>query len=407
MRVALSGLGNRRTRSQSEFRGCYVTRRLLFGNEAFCEGAIAAGVRFYAGYPITPATEIAETMSRRMPQVGGTYVQMEDELGAAAALMGASSAGVKAATASAGPGMALIQNEIGQSIAAECPMVVINVQRAGPGIGNATRSGQMEFMQARYGTNGEAPAVALAPATVAEAFWLTVKAVNFSEMLRTVVIVLGDGLLGLQRAVVDLPDYSTVERIERPRPNVPVQQWRGNYAATELHEVPPMADFGSDYKSVVSTVGLFKRGGGDSTVEGLDINDQDFTIRRLHEKIRARQAEIVLTERTMLDDADVVFVAYGTQALSAIAAAHQARSLGIKAGVLRLITVWPFPSEAVREACAHARVVVVPEMNLGQAQLMVVNALARTNVRVVGVNHVDSTFITPSEIIEKAKETLQ
>ncbi len=384
-----------------------MTRRLLFGNEAFCEGAIAAGVRFYAGYPITPATEVAETMSRRMPQVGGTYVQMEDELGAAAALMGASSAGVKSMTASAGPGMALIQNEIGQAIAAECPMVIVNVQRAGPGIGNATRSGQMEFMQARYGTNGEAPAVALAPATVEEAFWLTIKAVDFSEMLRTVVLVLGDGLLGLQRAVVDLPDYSTIRTVERPRPSGPPSEWKGNYTANELHEVPPMADFGSGYKSIVSTVGLFKRGGGDSTVQGLDINDQEFTINRLHQKVLSRQKEITLYEQQMTEDADVVFVAWGTQALSAIAAMHEARAAGIRAGVLRLITVWPFPDDLVRAACANARLVVVPEMNMGQARLMVTSALANTATRVVGVNHVDSTFITPAEILARVKENTQ
>lgn len=383
-----------------------MTRRLLFGNEAFCEGAIAAGVRFYAGYPITPATEVAETMSRRMPEVGGTYVQMEDELGAAAALMGASSAGVKSMTASSGPGMALIQNEIGQAIAAECPMVIVNVQRAGPGIGNATRSGQMEFMQTRYGTNGEAPAVALAPATVEEAFWLTVKAVDFSEMLRTVVVVLGDGLLGLQRAVVDLPDYSTIKTVRRPGPSGLKSEWKGNYTANEIHEVPPMADFGSGYKSVVSTVGLFKRGGGDSTVQGLDVNDQDFTIRRLHEKVLSRRAEITLSEQMMTEDADVVFVAYGTQALSAIAAVHEARAVGIRAGVLRMITVWPFPDDLVRSACANAKLVVVPEMNLGQARLMVTAALANTGTRVVGVNHVDSTYITPGEIIAATKENL-
>jgi 2-oxoglutarate ferredoxin oxidoreductase subunit alpha len=303
--------------------------------------------------------------------------------------------------------MALIQNEIGQAIAAECPMVIINVQRAGPGIGNATRPGQMEFMQTRYGTNGEAPAVALAPSTVEEAFWLTIKAVNLSEMLRTVVIVLGDGLLGLQRAVVDLPDYASVETVDRPRPSGPPSEWRGNYAANELDDVPPMADFGSPYKSVVSTVGLFKRGGGDSTVEGLDQDDQDFTVRRLHQKILSRQKEITLTEQEMTDDAEVVFVAYGTQALSAITAARQARAQGMRAGFLRLITVWPFPDAVVRAACANARLVVVPEMNLGQAQLMVAHALANTKTRVVGVNHVDSNFIIPDEIIAKAKEYLQ
>ncbi len=384
-----------------------MTKRLLFGNEAFCEGAIAAGVRFYAGYPITPATEIAETMSRRMPEVGGTYVQMEDELGAAAALMGASATGMKAMTASAGPGMALIQNEIGQAIAAECPMVVVNVQRAGPGIGNATRSGQMELLQTRYGTNGEAPAVALAPATVEEAFWLTIKAVDFSEKLRTVVVVLGDGLLGLQRAVVELPDYSTIRTAQRPKPSGSPSDWKGNYNANALDEVPPIADFGSPYKSVISTVGLFKRGGGDSTVQGLDVDDQEFTIRRLHEKVMARRDELTLTEQMNTEDADVVFVAWGTQALSAIAAMHEARAAGIRAGVLRLITVWPFPDDVVRAACANARLVVVPEMNLGQARLLVTSALAGTGIRVVGVNHVDSTYITPTEILAMVKENLQ
>lgn len=384
-----------------------MTRRLLFGNEAFCEGAIAAGVRFYAGYPITPATEIAETMSRRMPEVGGVYVQMEDELGAACAVMGASATGVKSVCASSGPGMALIQNEIGQAIAAECPMVIINVQRAGPGIGNATRSGQMEFMQARYGTNGEAPMVAIAPATVDEAFWLTVKAVNFSEMLRTPVIVLGEGLLGLQRAVVDLPDYNTVSKVDRPRPTVAPEDWRGNYTASELDDIPPMADFGSPYKGLVSTVGLFPRGGGDSTVQGLDQNDQDFTVRRLHQKILARRQEITLFEQHQTDDADVVYVAFGTQALSALRAMGEARAQGIRAGVLRLITVWPFPEDVVQAACANARAVIVPEMNLGQCQLMVRHALAGTGIRVSGINHVDSNFITPAEILAKTKEELQ
>lgn len=384
-----------------------MTKRLILGNDAFCEGLIAAGVRFYAGYPITPATEIAEAMSRRMPEVGGTYVQMEDELASMAAIMGASAAGVKSATASAGPGMALIQNEIGQAIAAEIPLVVVNVQRAGPGIGNATRSSQMEIMQARYGTNGEAPAVALAPSTVEEAFWLTKKAVDFSEMLRTVVIVLGEGLLGLQRAVVDIPDdYSTIEVVNRPRPTVPPAEYRGNYAANELDDVPPIADFGSGYKGLISTVGTSRRGGGDTSILGRGEGDQDFTVRRLHQKILARQKEITLYEALMTEDADVVYVAFGTQALSAIGAMHEARAKGIRAGVLRLITIWPFPDDLVRTCCANARAVIVPEMNLGQARLMVTNALANTGIKVVGVNRVDSVTILPQQILEKTTEVL-
>jgi len=384
-----------------------MSRGLLLGNDAFCEGLIAAGVRFYAGYPITPCTEIAEAMSRRMPQVGGTYVQMEDELGSMAAIMGASSAGVKSATASAGPGMALMQNELGQAIAAEIPLVVINVGRAGPGIGNATRSGQMELMQARYGANGEVPALVLSPSTVEEAFWLTVKAVNLSETLRTTVIVLGEGLLGLQRAVVDLPDYATIEVKDRPRPTVPPDEYLGNYAATEMDEVSPIADFGSGYKSIISSVGISRRGGGDISVLGpVNEADQDFTIRRIHQKLLARKDEITFTEQLMIEDAEVVYIAFGTQALSAIGAMHQARDQGIKAGVLRLITLWPFPEEVVRACCAKARAVVVPEMNLGQLRLLVGNALANTGIRIAGVNRVDSITITPEQILETTREVL-
>lgn len=384
-----------------------MTKRLLLGNEAFCEGLIAGGVRFYAGYPITPCTEIAEAMSRRMPEVGGTYVQMEDELGSMAAVMGASSTGVRSATASAGPGMALLQNELGQAVVAECPMVLVNVQRAGPGIGNATRSGQMEVMQSRYGPNGEVPALVLSPSTVEEAFWLTIKAVNFSEMLRTVVIVLGEGMLGLQRAVVDLPDdYGDIELVHRPRPTVAPDEYLGNYNAAELSDVPPIADFGSGYKSIVSSVGISRRYGGDISVLGLSEHDQDFTIRRLHQKLHDRKDDITLYEQHQTEDAEVVYIAFGTQALSAIGAMHQARANGIKAGVLRLITLWPFPEEIVRASCPKARAVIVPEMNLGQARLLVGNALANTGIKITGVNRVDSVTITPAQILEKTKEVL-
>ncbi len=384
-----------------------MSKRLMLGNEAFCEGAIAAGVRFFAGYPITPATEIAEAMSRRMPQVGGTYIQMEDELGAINALMGASITGRKSLTASAGPGMALIQNELGQAIAAEIPMVVINVGRAGPGVGNATRSGQMEVMQTRYGTNGEVPAIALVPSTVEEAFWLTIEAVNLSERFRTVVTVLSEGLLGLQRAVVHLPqDYDAVETVERPRPSMPPAEYLGPYMAQGLEDVPPIADFGSGYRTITNTSAIQAPGGADGAIAGLRLSDTDFTIRRLHRKIEARAAEFTRVETLHLDDAEVVYVAYGTQAESAKAAAELARRKGIRAGVLRLITLWPFPADTVRACCANAGAVIVPEMNLGQVRMLVGNALANLDVPVDGVNHVDSSFIVPAEILAKTEEML-
>jgi 2-oxoglutarate ferredoxin oxidoreductase subunit alpha len=284
--------------------------------------------------------------------------------------------------------------------------VVINVGRAGPGIGNATRSGQMEVMQARYGPNGECPAVAISPATVEEAFWLTIKAVNLSETLRTVVIVLAEGLLGLQRAVVDLPDYSTIEQTERPRPTMPPSEYSGAYIANELTDVPPVADFGTGYKTILNTVGIQPRGGGDGSTQGGRLENQDFTIRRLHEKILSRKDEVIMTERHQTEDAEVVYIAFGTQAQSAYLAMQQARAKSVKAGMLRLITIWPFPEDAVRECCAKARLVVVPEMNLGQVRMLVVNALADTEAKVVGVNHVDSTYILPEEILAKTEEFL-
>jgi 2-oxoglutarate ferredoxin oxidoreductase subunit alpha len=265
----------------------------------------------------------------------------------------------------------------------------------------------MEVMQARYGPNGECPAVAISPSTVEEAFWLTVKAVNLSETLRTVVIVLAEGLLGLQRAVVELPDdYSTIELEERPRPTMAPGEYNGAYIANELTDVPPIADFGSGYKSIINTVGIQPPGGGDGSIDGLRLDNQEFTIRRLHEKILSRRQEIVMNERHRVEDAEVIYVAFGTQAQSALMAMQQARAQGIKAGVLRLITIWPFPEEAVRECCANVRAVVVPEMNLGQVRMLVVNALANSGTTVVGVNHINSTFIEPDEILAKTEEVL-
>ena len=207
--------------------------------------------------------------------------------------------------------------------------------------------------------------------------------------------------------MVDLPDdYGEIELLERPRPNVPPGEFLGNYAANDLSEVPPIADFGSGYKSIVSSVGISHRGGGDVSVLGLNVVDQDFTIRRLHQKLLDRKNEITLFEQIMTDDAEIVYIAFGTQALSAIGAMHEARARGIKAGVLRLISIWPFPDEVVRTCCAKARAVVVPEMNLGQVRLLVTNALANTGIKIVGVNRVDSITIKPVEILDKTKEVL-
>lgn len=380
-----------------------MTRRLLMGSEAICEGAIAAGVRFYAGYPITPATEVAEFMSARMPQVGGSYVQMEDEMGSFAAAMGASCAGVKAMTASSGPGLALMQEEISHAIAGEIPVVLVNVGRHGPGIGNATGSAQMEVMQAKYGPNGDCPMIALSPSTIEEAFWLTVKCVNLAERYRTPTILLTEGLLALQRSVVDLPDYGKVERWERPRPEGGPSEYANPYMATSLTSVPPMGDFGTGYRSIFRTGGIQPQHGAKMT----RFEAQHFSTTRLTQKVEAHRDELAMTEALQTDDAEVLYVAFGTQFHPARAAMQMARAKGIKAGVLRLITIWPFPDKAIRQAAQHARLAVVPEMNMGQLRGLVTQALAGAGIRIDGVNHVNSLTITPQEILAKTEDMLR
>ena len=364
------------------------------GNEAICEGAIAAGVRFYAGYPITPATEIAEYMSRRMPEVAGKYVQMEDEIGSIYAVMGASGAGARAMTATSGPGIGLMQEGIGSAAAMEIPLVVVVVSRPGPGAGDATGSGQCDVMQARYGPNGDNAVIALTPSTVAESFWLTIKAVNLAERFRTPVILLTEGLLGHMREVVDLPDYGKTERVERPRPSGPPEKYE-TYALHKTDEISPMADFGSKYRSVLHYVPNHVYGGrtGQDALK--------FTLNHFHAKIESRRDEITMAESLYTDDAEVLFVAYGTQARSAHEAMDRLRARGKKAGLLRLITLWPFPYEQVRQAARAAKVVLVPEMNTGQVQGEVLKALRRHPAEVLGVNHLHSDPIAPEEILDK------
>jgi 2-oxoglutarate ferredoxin oxidoreductase subunit alpha len=378
-------------------------RRLIQGNEAICEGAIAAGVRFYCGYPITPCTEIAEQMSIRQPQVGGVYLQMEDEVGSIHAVMGASLTGTKAMTATAGPGISLMQDGIGWTQTDEIPALIVNVQRAGPGLGNATRSGQMDIQQARWGPNGDREAIVLSPATVEEAFWLSVKAVNLSERLRTGVIMVPEGLVGLMREVVDLPDYSTVPTEDRLGPDDD-PEGKTIYDGT-MTEIRPFASFGTGHRSIN---GNWMRPDTAAThgmripLRGLEA--QDYNIRRLHHKITERSDDVTFYEEVATDDAEVLLVAFGTQARTARFAMDELRRQGVKAGLLRLITLFPFPDEVVQRAAQNANLVIVPEMNLGQIRREVERALRQHPAEIVGVNHVDSTYIVPDEIYEVVPE---
>ena len=368
---------------------------LMMGNEACVEGAIAAGVRFFAGYPITPASEIAEIMAARLPQVGGCFIQMEDELGSITAATGASLGGKKAMTASSGPGLSLKQEGIGCAAIMEVPVVIINVQRGGPGIGNIQPS-QGDVMQARWGSHGGPQLIALSPSSVKECFDLTVKAVNLAERFRVPVIVLSDASVGHMREKILVPE--TVEVVNRKRPTVPPEKYH-SYDTDEPDGVPPLADLGSEYLSHITSFMHYKNGFPAWT----DLKVTEALVNRLSNKILWHQDEMVAPEKIFLDDADVVLVAYGSTARPAKAAAAMARKKGIRAGLLKLMTLWPFPGEQVREISKQARKIFVPELNLGQI-LGEVERFACGNSQVIGINRVDGALLTPEEILARIEE---
>jgi len=368
---------------------------LMMGNEACAEGAIAAGVRFFAGYPITPASEIAEIMALRLPQVGGCFIQMEDELASITAATGASMGGMKAMTASSGPGLSLKQEGIGCAAIMEIPVVVVNVQRGGPGIGNIQPS-QGDVMQARWGSHGGPQLIALAPSSVKECFELTLRAVNLSERFRVPVILLSDASLGHMREKILVPE--SVARVERRRPTVPPEAFF-TYDAEGADGVPPMAELGTAYRCHYTSFMHHKNGFPAWT----DLEVTDALVKRLSNKVLWHKEEIIFLERNSLEDADIVVVAYGSTARPAKAAVAMARKKGIRSGLLKLMTLWPFAAEEVRRVSEKARAVLVPEMNLGQIVGEVERA-ARGKCRIIGINRVDGGLITPEQIFERLQE---
>ena len=364
-------------------------RQLLQGNEAIVEGALTAGCRFFAGYPITPASEIAEMMSNRLPQVNGTFIQMEDEIAGMGAIIGASLAGVKSLTATSGPGFSLMQENLGFACAAEVPCVVVNVMRAGPSTGLSTSPAQGDVMQSRWGTHGDHPIIVLAVSTVNDCFAITVHAFNLSEKYRVPVIVLSDEIVAHTREAVVLPDPADIMVIDRVRPSVP-PEWYMPYEDNS-RGVPAMADMGSGYRHHVT--GLIHDVRGFPTERPEEV---DAFIRRLFRKITNGFHEIQMTRSIMMEDAEIAVIAYGAVSRSALRAVRQARCQGIKAGLLQLITLFPFPRKAVEALLRQCRGVLVPEMNMGQ----VIREVKRVNFfsEVLRHNRVDGQFITPDEI---------
>jgi 2-oxoglutarate/2-oxoacid ferredoxin oxidoreductase subunit alpha len=370
--------------------------QLMQGNEACAEGAMAAGARFYAGYPITPSTEIAEIAAKRLPELGGKFIQMEDEIAGMAAVIGASIGGVKSFTATSGPGFSLKQENIGYAIMTEVPVVVINVQRLGPSTGVATAPAQGDVMQARWGTHGDHPVIAFSPASVKETFDLTIKAFNISEKLRQPVIILLDEVVGHMREKIAIPDPSEIEIIDREKP-VPGEPYKP-YA--EDRDVSPFGAFGDGF--LYNITGLAHDETGFPTTDAGRVKR---LLDRLHRKIENHLDEIIITEERYLEDAELVVFCYGCSARSAEQAVKTARDEGLPVGYLRTATIWPFPGEMVAALAGKVKTILVPEMNMGQLVGEVERA-AQGKTRVAGVNRYDGELITPAEILQKIKELI-
>lgn len=365
-------------------------RYLLQGNEAIVEGALSAGCRFFAGYPITPASEIAEKLSIKLPAVDGTFIQMEDEIASIGAVIGASLAGVKSMTATSGPGFSLMQENLGFACVAEVPCVIVNVMRGGPSTGLPTSPAQGDVQMARWGTHGDHAIVVLAVSTVMDSFTITVKAFNIAEKYRIPVILLSDEVVAHTRECVELPDTSEIKVVDRIRPSVP-PEWYKPYEG-DARGVSPMAAFGDGYRHHVT--GLIHDVMGFPTQKPSEV--EEFQLRQA-KKISRGFPDIQMTKSFFLEDAETFVIAYGAVARSALRAVQDAREAGIKIGLLQLITLFPFPRRIVAPLLAQCRSVLIPEMNLGQMS----REIQRVNqgvCNVVKYNRIDGKFITPREI---------
>jgi len=362
------------------------------GDFACAEGAIVAGCRFFAGYPITPATEIAERLAERMPEVGGIYIQMEDEIASIAAVIGASYAGLKAMTATSGPGFSLMQENIGLAVMTETPCVIVDVMRGGPSTGQPTLPGQQDVMQAKWGSHGDYEIIALSPSSVQEMFDLTVEAFNLSEIYRVPTILLADEVVGHMWEKVVIPPPENLKIVNRKRPNVPPEKYLPFMPDDDL--VPPMACFGEGF--AFHATGLTHDEHGYPQTQSSEV--QERLVRRLCDKIRKSADKIVKVEEVMLEDADVVVIAYGIVARAALSAVRKARAEGIKAGLLRPITLWPFPEKHVEKVARKAKKIVVAEMNCGQIVREVQRAAKETPVMFLPKLGEDPH--TPMEILE-------
>ncbi|MBW1710201.1 MAG: 2-oxoacid:acceptor oxidoreductase subunit alpha [Deltaproteobacteria bacterium] len=369
------------------------------GDEACCEGALAAGCRFFAGYPITPATEIAEGMSRRLPEVGGIYIQMEDELAAMAAVLGGSWGGAKAMTSTSGPGFSLMMENIGLGACTETPCVVCNVQRAGPSTGLPTLVGQADMMQARWGSHGDYEIIAISPSSPQEMFDFTIKAFNLAEQYRVPVMIMADEVVGHMTERVLIPPAKGIKIVNRKKPSISPKKYMPYKPDSDY--VTPMANFGDGYHMHVTGLTHDERG-----YPVMDSATQEQMISRLVKKIRNNAEKIIDYDAYHIENADVVVVAYGISARSAKRAVMDARENGIKAGFIKLNTVWPFPEKLFNELAGNVKAMIMAEINMGQMVLELERCAAgQCLVRLV--SHAGGAIIKPRSILEAIQATLK
>lgn len=346
---------------QADPKGVLTGAHYLDGDHACAEGALAAGCRFFAGYPITPSTEVAERIAARLPKIGGIFIQMEDELASMAAILGAAWGGKKSMTVTSGPGFSLMMENIGLGAMTETPCVVVNVQRGGPSTGLPTLPGQQDMMQARWGSHGDYELIAIVPNSPQECFDLTIKAFNLSEKYRVPVLVMMDECVGHMTEKVVIPTAEEIEVYNRRLFEGPKDEYLPYEIVANNGKVPLMAHAGDGYRFHVTGLTHDERG-----YPAMNADVQHACVTRLVEKINGNANDIILTEEEQIDGADVVVVTYGISARVSMRAIRLAREKGFKVGLLRLITAWPFPEKRVREIARRAKAFVVVELNLGQ-----------------------------------------
>ncbi len=377
---------------------------LMQGNEAIARGALDAGVNFFAGYPITPSTEIAEICAKELPIRGGKFIQMEDEIASIAAIIGASLAGAKSMTATSGPGFSLMLEGMGYAKMVEAPCVVVNVMRGGPSTGLPTKPSQADIMQARWGTHGDAPAITLYPNSVMESYELAIRAVILAEKYRTCVVLLSDEVLGHMREEIVLPELKNVKILNRIKPTIP-PEWYKHYPENPKYPMP-LASFGDGYRFHVT--GLAHDSKGFPTNKA---SETKVMMQRLRNKIAHNVDDIIQIESFMMEDAKVAIFAAGITSRAAKESVLMARKKGIKVGMLRPLTIWPFPDEAIKKYLGDKKAIIVPELNEGQlskALKRVMGAIwsyeLRKSKNIIGINKTNGELINPEEILQVIKE---